>query len=344
MPPAGHVFVDADYSQIELVVLAHAIEHQFGWPSKLTDAINAGHDVHRMIASFLLRKPADAVSKAERQGIKPVSFGRPGGMGAATLQQVARASYGVDLPIAEVDLRIEAYHRACPELDRFLADEIDAGAVVARTLQLTPAAYYRAIGRSSYAPAGEDEVPHAWLGYMLLRTLKEEVPRTEKGTGRPYSREEIDFFWRAARRLPVNLKPDLRTKLSRRQADRRLRHVVSNWAGRRPVFTLTGRLRAGAAFCAARNTIFQGLAADGAILGLWNLWRAGYRIVSFVHDQAIVEIREDDRLEERREDVAELMRRGMLEVAPGMRVQVEAVVTRSLNKAERVEFDQSGDP
>ena len=119
---------------------------------------------------------------------------------------------------------------------------------------------------------------------------------------------------------------------------------MSNSAGRRPVFTLTGRLRAGAAFCAARNTIFQGLAADGAILGLWNLWRAGYRIVSFIHDQAVVEVREDDRLEERRQEVADLMRRGMLEVVPGMRVQVEAVVSRSLNKSEVVEIEQPGEP
>ena len=97
VPAEGHVFIDADFSQIELVVLAHAIRNQFGWPSKLADAINAGQDVHRMIASLLLGKPAVEVSKAERQGIKPVSFGRPGGMGASTLQRVARASYGIDL-------------------------------------------------------------------------------------------------------------------------------------------------------------------------------------------------------------------------------------------------------
>ena len=78
-------------------------EHQFGWPSKLAEAINAGKDVHRMIASFLLGKPSEEVTKAERQGIKPVSFGRPGGMGAATLQQVARAGYGIDLPLEEVE-------------------------------------------------------------------------------------------------------------------------------------------------------------------------------------------------------------------------------------------------
>jgi hypothetical protein len=71
---------------------------------------------------------------------------------------------------------------------------------------------------------------------------------------------------------------------------------------------------------------------------MWKLWRAGYRIVSFIHDQAVVEVRVDERLEENKEQVAELLRQGMLEVVPGMNVQVEAVVTRSLNKTEVVEI------
>jgi DNA polymerase I-like protein with 3'-5' exonuclease and polymerase domains len=338
VPAQGHLFIDADYSQVELVVLAYAILHQFGWPSKLAEAINAGKDVHRMIASLLLGKPSEEITKAERQGIKPVSFGRPGGMGAATLQQVARASYGVDLPLEEVELRIEAYHRACPELDAFLTDEVNAAEVIARMLNLTPAAYCEAIGRYQDRSRPEAHGPQAWLGHMFLKTLGDESPRTQQGSGRPYSPEEIEFFWTAAQDLRLNLKPDLRTNLSRRKVDRRLRRVVSNWAGRRPVFTLTGRLRASATFCAARNTIFQGAAADGAILGMWKLWRAGYRIVSFIHDQAVVEVREDDHLEDRREQVAELLRQGMLEVVPGMNVQVEAVVTRSLNKTEVVEI------
>jgi hypothetical protein len=76
---------------------------------------------------------------------------------------------------------------------------------------------------------------------------------------------------------------------------------------------------------------------DRDVLGVWNLWRAGYRLVNFFHDQAVVEVPEDDRVEERRREVIALMCRGMLEVVPGMRVQVEAGVTRSLNKTEVIE-------
>lgn len=253
VPSEGHVFIDADYAQIELVVLAHAIRHQLGRASRLAEIINAGQDVHRLIASLLLGKPAGAVTRSERQGIKPVSFGRPGGMGAATLRQVARAGYGIELTLEEVGRRIAAYHRACPELDDFLADEVDAGAVLARQLGLTPAAYRRAVGQAWRAPLPEDDVPQAWLGRMLLKALGEEAPRTGRAPSRPYRPEELDYFWGAARRLPAGL----REKLMARQADPRLRQAVGHWAGRRPVFTLTGRLRAGATFCAARNTIFQ---------------------------------------------------------------------------------------
>ena len=41
-------------------------------------------------------------------------------------------------------------------------------------------------------------------------------------------------------------------------------------------------------------------------------------------------------MEQRRVEVAELMRQGMLNVIPGMNVKVDAVITRSLNKSEKV--------
>ncbi len=80
VPPEGHVFVDVDYSQIELVVLAYALGRQFGQASQLAELINNGQDIHRVLASILLRKPAGDITKYERQSVKPVSFGRPSGM------------------------------------------------------------------------------------------------------------------------------------------------------------------------------------------------------------------------------------------------------------------------
>ena len=76
-----------------------------------------------------------------------MSFGRPGGMGVNGLRRVAKNGYGIDLTDEQVQQRIDAYHRLCPELDAFLKDEVDIGDVIARRLNLTPGQYYQAIGK-----------------------------------------------------------------------------------------------------------------------------------------------------------------------------------------------------
>src|SRR5262249_54844878 len=153
-------------------------------------------------AAVLDKDPAE-VTKPERDSAKPVSFGRPGGMGAARLQQVAKASYGKDLTIEEVEERIAAYHQLCPELDAFLADEVDTGQALADALHLTPARFYQAID-AYYDPSDpEMHVPAGWLGGMMLKAVRDEAPATRKG--RPYGPEEIAFFWDEARRVPLKL-------------------------------------------------------------------------------------------------------------------------------------------
>ncbi len=83
--------------------------------------------------------------------------------------------------------------------------------------------------------------------------------------------------------------------------------------------------------------MFQGLAADGAILGLWSIWRAGFKVVAFIHDQVVVEVPDDGEAPESRSKIVELMKQGFADVAPGMRVGVEAMLTRSLDKRDAVE-------
>jgi DNA polymerase I-like protein with 3'-5' exonuclease and polymerase domains len=333
VPAEGMVFIDSDYSQIELVVLGYALDRQFGLGTSLRDLVN-GSDVHRLIAAAVLGKSPEEVTKPERDSAKPVSFGRPGGMGAERLRRIAKASYGKELTLEEVQGRIHAYHQLCPELDAFLDDEVDTGRALAEALHLTPARFYLAIDGYFDSSDPEMHVPAGWLGGMMLKAVRDEAPVTKKGTGRPYSPDAIAFFWDEARQIPLKLKPKLRAKLESRKADRRLWEEVRNWAGRRSVFTVTGRLRARATFCSSRNCIFQGAAADGAILGLWLVWRAGHRLVDFVHDQQVEEAPADDRIPQRIAEIEELMKRGMLSVVPGMNVKVETVVTRSLNKAD----------
>jgi hypothetical protein len=67
---------------------------------------------------------------------------------------------------------------------------------------------------------------------------------------------------------------------------------------------------------------------------MWLVWRRGYKLVDFVHDQFVVESPADDRVPDRVAEIEALMKQGMLMVVPGMNVNVETVVTRSLNKKD----------
>jgi hypothetical protein len=84
----------------------------------------------------------------------------------------------------------------------------------------------------------------------------------------------------------LNRNPDLNRLLVNRQAGEELhRELFWTWAE-----TLTGRIRGCVSFSQARNTPFQGLAADGAKLALWRLLKAGYRMTAFVHDEVVIEL------------------------------------------------------
>ena len=76
----GTVFLSADYSQIELVVLAHMT----GDPA-LQSAFNTGEDVHRYTASLIFSKSVEEISPAERRIAKTINFGIMYGMSAFRL-------------------------------------------------------------------------------------------------------------------------------------------------------------------------------------------------------------------------------------------------------------------
>ena len=64
------IYIDADYSQIELRVLAHISEDK-----NMIEAFNNGEDIHAQAASKVLNKPIDEVTKEERASAKAVNFG-----------------------------------------------------------------------------------------------------------------------------------------------------------------------------------------------------------------------------------------------------------------------------
>ena len=181
VPKPGHVLLAVDYAQIELCVLA-AVLDRLKLGGSLADLINGGADLHKRIAAAVLDKPEDKVTKGERQSAKAVSFGRPGGMGAASLKRQAKEAYGVELTDEEVQARIEAYETLVPELKNYLQDAADIGQRLADRLHLTPAAYADAVGGSNF-----NDCPAGWIGGMLLKVLPRGHPprRETAGVTRP---------------------------------------------------------------------------------------------------------------------------------------------------------------
>ncbi len=69
-PELGKVYIDADYSQIELRVLAHMSED-----THMVQAFKDGEDIHRQAASKVFKTPMEEVTKEQRSNAKAVNFG-----------------------------------------------------------------------------------------------------------------------------------------------------------------------------------------------------------------------------------------------------------------------------
>lgn len=96
VPAAGYVFVVADYSAIELRVIADRVVDPV-----LMAVFREGGDPHRLTASAFLGKPPDQVTAAERNSAKPANFGLAFGMSTDTLIEYALDKFGVVLSPAD---------------------------------------------------------------------------------------------------------------------------------------------------------------------------------------------------------------------------------------------------
>lgn len=138
---------------------------------------------------------------------------------------------------------------------------------------------------------------------MCLKVLGEQQPITKRGLGDPYTDAQLDYFWSKLQENIELLPDEFHADIKARRPSWKLRNGISNWISSCPVFTNTGRLRADAAHCQQKNTPFQGLAADGAKLALWELWRRNKRIVNFIHDEIVIEVDEDCNLQAEAEEL-----------------------------------------
>lgn len=116
IPKEGYVFLDADYSQIELRILAH-----MSGDESLIQAYNTGKDIHRITASEVFHTPFEEVTKEQRSNAKAVNFGIVYGISSFGL--------GQDLNISrkEAEEYIHRYFDTYPGIKKYLDDAVEQG-------------------------------------------------------------------------------------------------------------------------------------------------------------------------------------------------------------------------
>jgi len=116
VPKEGCVFLDADYSQIELRLLAH-----MSGDESLIKAYNSGKDIHRITASEVFHTPFEDVTKELRGKAKAVNFGIVYGISSFGL--------GQDLNISrkEAEEYIERYFETYPGIKKYLDTSVEQG-------------------------------------------------------------------------------------------------------------------------------------------------------------------------------------------------------------------------
>ncbi len=107
--PAGRKLVVADYSQIEMRILA-----DFARDEALLTAFDSGADLHRMTASEMFRIPLDQVTSRQRESAKGLNYGLVYGMGAEGLAGRIESS------VKEAEVLIERYFMAYSGVERWL--------------------------------------------------------------------------------------------------------------------------------------------------------------------------------------------------------------------------------
>lgn len=114
IPEAGEIFFSADYSQIELRIMAH-----LSGDEHMIEAFNAGHDVHAATAARIFHKDIKDISKDERRKAKTANFGIIYGISAFGLAE------RMDVSRTEAKVLIDSYFEMYPKIKDYISKAVD---------------------------------------------------------------------------------------------------------------------------------------------------------------------------------------------------------------------------
>lgn len=109
VPRPGYIFIDADYSQIELRIMAH-----MSGDEKMIEAYRSAADIHQAMASQVFHVPIDEVTKQQRRNAKAVNFG--------IIYGISSFGLGQDLDIGQKEAKkyIDDYFTTYPKISEYM--------------------------------------------------------------------------------------------------------------------------------------------------------------------------------------------------------------------------------
>lgn len=116
VPEPGYVFLDADYSQIELRVLAHMSKDE-----RLIEAYRENADIHRTTASLVFHTPYEEVTELQRRNAKAVNFGIVYGISGFGL------SRDLNISKKEAEQYIANYFETYPDVKKYMDELVERG-------------------------------------------------------------------------------------------------------------------------------------------------------------------------------------------------------------------------
>jgi DNA polymerase I-like protein with 3'-5' exonuclease and polymerase domains len=314
VPKKSHSLLGFDVSGAEMATLGVVLRDQMGFGDHLAKILEAGLDAHLATAHDMVGDRFGPVTKMERQMAKAANFGIPGGLGNPRLIEYAKDTYGVMMSEDDVKRVRSGYGQMNPAILPYLNEKSNIGDDIKDAFSLT--------SRN--------------MGWILYKAAK--------GTKQSVHPNLLSTAWAKMKTMPLaqyfgekKVKRIL-DDIENRKSSEDLLWAVELTANKTSALSMTGRLRAKTTYCQTRNCLFQALAADAALVALWELYCSGFQPVGFIHDEIILEVPDKDANKTTVEDVLSISTKAMATVLNGFEVGLDPFVRKSLSPRDETDW------
>lgn len=294
-PSKERVFVVADYSQIELRLVAIVAKEE-----NMLNAYRHGEDLHRLTASRILNIPPDKITKEQRTCAKAVNFGFIYGQRETGFMAVAKNDYGVEVSFEEAEAYRNAFFTSYPRIalwhDEVAQSIKKTGAI--RTLNGWERRFHTETDKMIGEKEKALERKHSQIGSLEKRLQKEkELKETYQNRlqNAPYNQRNLSLL-----NKKEELVAELETRLKNLHFERNdlVRRIKLAKLEKNVVYVPRMLDEYRNILFSAYNLPIQGLGCELMAVALSKTYKAlsdtSAKIINCVHDEIIVECLKED--------------------------------------------------